>query len=212
VALAQGGEFAFVLLGFAVGARVMDAELSRLLTAVVAVSMAATPLVLAAYERLVLEPRRGPGRARAPALRRGRPGRHRRGLRPLRPDRHPPADRQRLQGGAAGFRHRQIDLIRRFGWRVHYGDASRLDLLRTAGAEKAKLLVIAIDDATRPPRWSRPPSRPSRPVDHRPRLGPPPRLRAAGTGADEVERETFESALNFGRTALERWASASAGR
>jgi Kef-type K+ transport system membrane component KefB len=43
VALAQGGEFAFVLLGFVLGARVPDAELARLLTAIVAVSMAATP-------------------------------------------------------------------------------------------------------------------------------------------------------------------------
>src|SRR5258706_346246 len=58
VALAQGGEFAFVLLGFVLGARVMDAELARLLTAIVAVSMAATPLASAAYERLVLS--RGP--------------------------------------------------------------------------------------------------------------------------------------------------------
>ena len=36
--------------------------------------------------------------------------------------------------------------VRRFGWPVFYGDATRLDLLRTAGAEKAKLLVVAIDD------------------------------------------------------------------
>ena len=40
----------------------------------------------------------------------------------------------------------QIDLLRRFGWKVHYGDASRLDLLRTAGADKARLLIVAIDD------------------------------------------------------------------
>src|SRR3546814_159817 len=47
VGLAQGGEFAFVLLGFVLGARVMDPELARLLTAIVAVSMAATPLASA---------------------------------------------------------------------------------------------------------------------------------------------------------------------
>ena len=40
----------------------------------------------------------------------------------------------------------QVDIIRRFGWPVHYGDASRMDLLRTSGAEKAKLLLVAIDD------------------------------------------------------------------
>src|SRR5215471_9758565 len=50
VALAQGGEFAFVLLGFVLGARVMDAELTRLLTAAVAVSMALTPIATAALD------------------------------------------------------------------------------------------------------------------------------------------------------------------
>src|SRR5258705_11292038 len=40
----------------------------------------------------------------------------------------------------------QIEAMRRFGWRVFYGDATRLDLLRTAGAEKARVLVLAIDD------------------------------------------------------------------
>src|SRR6185503_6893538 len=54
VALAQGGEFAFVLLGFVLGQRVMAPELARLLTAIVAVSMGATPLLTAAYDRFVL--------------------------------------------------------------------------------------------------------------------------------------------------------------
>ena len=40
----------------------------------------------------------------------------------------------------------QIETMRRFGWRVYYGDATRLDLLRTAGADKARVLVVAIDD------------------------------------------------------------------
>src|SRR5262249_48408274 len=57
VALAKGGEFAFVLLGFVLGQRVMAPELARLLTAIVAVSMAATPLVAAGYARWVLSRR-----------------------------------------------------------------------------------------------------------------------------------------------------------
>jgi glutathione-regulated potassium-efflux system ancillary protein KefC len=40
----------------------------------------------------------------------------------------------------------QIEAMRRFGWRVFYGDATRLDLMRTAGAASAKVLVLAIDD------------------------------------------------------------------
>src|SRR5439155_17861440 len=40
----------------------------------------------------------------------------------------------------------QIEAMRRFGWRVFYGDATRLDLMRTAGADRARVIVIAIDD------------------------------------------------------------------
>jgi glutathione-regulated potassium-efflux system ancillary protein KefC len=40
----------------------------------------------------------------------------------------------------------QIEAMRRFGWRVYYGDATRLDLMRTAGADKARVVVVAIDD------------------------------------------------------------------
>ncbi|HEY0437418.1 MAG TPA: monovalent cation:proton antiporter-2 (CPA2) family protein [Phenylobacterium sp.] len=203
VALAQGGEFAFVLLGFVLGARVMDAELARLLTAVVAVSMAATPLVTAAFDRFVLS----------------------------RPEARAEPERLAFDDDApdvivAGFGRfgqvatrlllganfnvvilessiEQIDLLRRFGWRVHYGDASRLDLLRSAGAEKAKLLVVAIDDQDKAVElvqaareafphieilaraWDR---------RHAYEL-----MKAPGV---EVERETFESALNLGRRAL----------
>lgn len=144
-ALSQGGEFAFVLLTFAVANRVMDAQLAGLLTAAVALSMAATPLVFAAWQRL------------------SRVG-------PVVPD-EPEND---FDGGepqvliagvgrfgqivsrvlnANGFETsvlensvEQIALLRRFGRHVYYGDALRLDLLRAAGAEKAKVLVIAIDN------------------------------------------------------------------
>src|SRR5262249_34152265 len=40
----------------------------------------------------------------------------------------------------------QIEAMRRFGWRVYYGDVTRLDLLRIAGAASARVLVLAIDD------------------------------------------------------------------
>jgi voltage-gated potassium channel Kch len=41
----------------------------------------------------------------------------------------------------------QIDTVRRFGWKAYYGDATRMDLLASAGAAHARLLVVAIDDA-----------------------------------------------------------------
>lgn len=203
--LAQGGEFAFVLLGFAMGARVLEPELARLLTAVVAVSMAATPLLLATYQWLVLdraeirpEPERlafdeGPPDAIVAGF--GRFGQI--------------ATRLLIANGfnvvLLDSSIEQIDLIRRFGWRVHYGDASRLDLLRTAGAERAKLLVIAIDDRDKA----------SEMVEAAKQAFPHLKIMARAfdrrhayelldAGADEVERETYESALNFGRHALVR--------
>lgn len=203
VALAQGGEFAFVLLGFVLGAQVMSAELAHLLTAVVAVSMAATPLLSAAYDRLILS--RGDDRDEPEAL---------------------PFDESAPDVIVAGFGRfgqiatrllmannfkvvlldssiEQIEVIRRFGWRVHYGDASRMDLLRTAGADKAKLLIVAIDDRDKA----------SEMVEAAHQLFPNLKILARAwdrrhayellkTPNVSVERETFESALNLGRKAL----------
>lgn len=203
VALAQGGEFAFVLLGFAAGAQVLPPELSRLFAAVVAVSMAATPLMMAGFDRLVLsrerpreEPERLPFDERAPDVIMAGFGRF---------------------GQIAGrllmandFKVvtlessiEQIDLLRRFGWRVHYGDAGRLDLLRAAGADKAKLLLVAIDDRDKSVELVEAareafPDLPilARAYDRR------HAYELLRHGATAVERETFESALNFGRQAL----------
>jgi len=203
VALAQGGEFAFVLLGFAVGAQVLPPELSRLFTAVIAMSMAATPLLLAGFDRLVL--------SRRPFLEE--------------PERLPfsEGDPDAIVAGFGRFGQiaarllivnnfkvvtlessiEQIDLLRRFGWRVHYGDAGRLDLLRAAGADKAKLLVVAIDDRDRAldlveaAREAFPNLRViARAYDRRHAYELPRR------GAHAVERETFEGALNMGRRGL----------
>jgi glutathione-regulated potassium-efflux system ancillary protein KefC/glutathione-regulated potassium-efflux system protein KefB len=97
----------------------------------------------------------------------------------------------------------QIEVIRRFGWTVHYGDASRMDLLRTAGADKAKLLIVAIDDRDKA----------SEMVEAAHDLFPHLQILVRAwdrrhayellkTPNVSVERETFESALSLGRTAL----------
>jgi glutathione-regulated potassium-efflux system ancillary protein KefC/glutathione-regulated potassium-efflux system protein KefB len=203
VALAQGGEFAFVLLGFVLGARVLSAELAHLLTAVVAVSMAATPLLSAGYDRLVLsrtedreEPDELPFDEGAPDVIVAGFGRF-----------GQIATRLLL---ANNFKVvlldssiEQIEVIRRFGWTVHYGDASRMDLLRTAGADKAKLLIVAIDDRDKA----------SEMVAAAHELFPNLKILARAwdrrhayellkTPNVSVERETFESALSLGRKAL----------
>jgi glutathione-regulated potassium-efflux system ancillary protein KefC/glutathione-regulated potassium-efflux system protein KefB len=205
VALAQGGEFAFVLLGFAVGAQVLPPELSKLFTAVIAVSMAATPLLLAGFDRLVLsrqpsreEPQNEAFDERAPdaiVAGFGRFGQI--------------ATRLLISNGfkvvTLESSIEQIDILRRFGWRVYYGDASRLDLLRDAGADKARLLLVAIDERDKA----------SEMVEAARQAFPNLTILVRAydrrhayellrLGADVVERETFESALNFGRRALVR--------
>ena len=197
VALAQGGEFAFVLLTFTVGAGVMGAELARLLTAVVALSMALTPLAFGVYEKLVL--------ARMAA----------------RPEpEHIPFDEGDPDVIVAGFGRfgqiaarlllandfkvvvldssiEQIDTIRKFGWRVHYGDASRIDLLRTAGAEKARLLLVAIDDKDKAIEMVQAAS------EAFPNLTVMARAYdLIKAGVDDVERELFEGSLAYARRAL----------
>jgi hypothetical protein len=86
---------------------------------------------------------------RAAALRHGhragQPGHHRR-FRALWADRRPRAGARRIPFTALDVSADQVDFVKRFGNKVYYGDASRLDLLRAAGADKAKLFVNAIDE------------------------------------------------------------------
>jgi glutathione-regulated potassium-efflux system ancillary protein KefC len=145
--LAQGGEFAFLLFSFATQNQVIDPELANLLIVVVVLSMIATPLVIILYERYIRP--RFVGCASAPESEE-MPG-----------DENPVivagygrfgqiVSRMLVADGIqttlldhdAG----QIELTGRFGYKVFYGDASRAELLRAAGAERARLLIIAIDD------------------------------------------------------------------
>lgn len=207
VALAQGGEFAFVLLAFTVGSGVTSQPLADLLTAAVAVSMALTPLAMMGFDRIVT------------AMEAARPN-------------AAPADPQfedvdaepdiiiagfgrfgQIAGRlliANGFKStvldsniEQIELLRRFGRRVHYGDATRLDLLRAAGAERARMLIVAVDDREKTTEI----------VEKAREAFPDLTILARAfdrrhaydllaNGANAIERETFESALALGVTAL----------
>ena len=200
--LSQGGEFAFVVFGAARAARLFDAGQEALLTITVALSMATTPLLLLAYDRAIA--RRAhvsrPSDAVSPEgpviiAGFGRFGQI--------------VGRLLLANGirAVVLDHDadQVDSLRKFGYKVFYGDATRLDLLEAAGARNARLLVNAIDDVDASlalvdrVRANFPGleivSR-ARNVSHYFEL----RLR----GVTVAERETFESALRAGRSALER--------
>jgi len=142
VALSQAGEFAFVLFGAA--STVLPAPVAAILNAAVAVSMLTTPFVVMGYERFLM--RRLDQPVRAPdAIRETNPvivaGFGRFGQVVVRVLRG-------LGIGATVIDHDpgQIDTVRRFGWKAYYGDATRLDLLESAGAASARLLLIAIDD------------------------------------------------------------------
>ena len=203
--LAQGGEFAFVVFQVAAGAHVLAPDTSSLLIGAVTLSMLLTPLLLVLVDKLVLP----------------------RYVRSARPSMAEISEPQQAPVIIAGFgRYGQIvgrmlaaqgipatvldhdaDMIeaaRAFGYKVFYGDATRLDLLRTAGAQAAKVLVIAVDDI----RQSLKIVEMAR--EHFPRLSLVARARDVthwnelrDRGVALVEREVFESSLRSGRTVLE---------
>jgi monovalent cation:proton antiporter-2 (CPA2) family protein len=205
VALCQVGEFAFVLLTFTAGAGVIPRPLADFLAAVTALSMAATPVVMMLFERVAAmrDPYRNRAMPEVIPFDSGAPDAIIAGFGRF----GQVAGRLLVANGYktvtldASIEH--IDLLRRFGRPVHYGDASRMELLKTAGADHAKLLVVAIDDRDKAVQiveaaredfphlkilaraWDR---------RHAYDL-----LRA---GAHDIERETFEGALTLGTRAL----------
>jgi monovalent cation:proton antiporter-2 (CPA2) family protein len=203
-ALAQGGEFGFVLFSFASSQGVLDAETVAPLVAVVALSMALTPLLML-FQDKVLQPLLAYGRA---------------------PEREPDAMEEEnpvLIAGFGRFGHivarllrargvectvldidsDQVEMLRKLGLKVFYGDASRHDLLHSAGAGQAKLFVVAVDD-------------PDKSIDivetvrkHFPELeilarafGRPHAYELMERGVQRVYRETLDSSLALGIDAL----------
>ncbi|MCY1036947.1 monovalent cation:proton antiporter-2 (CPA2) family protein [Corallococcus sp. BB11-1] len=147
VVISQGGEFAFVLFSLAVSFHVMDRPRADLLVLVVGLSMAVTPFLSIVHERWVAPrfQKKGPQREYDVSPDQDHPviiaGMGRVGqvvARLLRA--------RRIGFTAIDASAEHIDFIQRFGNQVFYGDASRLDLLRAARADKARVFVIAIDD------------------------------------------------------------------
>ena len=202
--LAQGGEFAFVLLQFASIEGAMTGELAALLVVVVALSMAFTPLLMIINERLI-DPRftRLSAPCDADTIEdEGNPvivagyGRFGQVV----------ARMLHAQGiGTTVLDHDpdQIELIRKYGYKVYYGDAARIDMLRTAGAERAKLFILAIDDeevaveSTKTVKQHFPHLKVLARARNRPHAHA-----LVKAGADVYQRETFASAVELGRTAL----------
>ena len=153
ILLSQGGEFAFVILAAATGGLLIYPEAASLFTAVVTLSMASTPLLLALWNRLPEPEGRAEGGSSYDGPEKAAPGRvivigygrfgqivtqmlHARGLDVVLIDTKPD----------------QIDRSREFGWTVYYGDGFRPDVLRAAGAGQAQLLVVTSGGAWEPHR------------------------------------------------------------
>ena len=201
VLLAQGGEFAFVILGLGAANEALPEATAQAITLAVALSMIATPFFLLFHDRVI-----------APRL----------GVLIERPAEQPEPAKVIVAGlgrvgqvvarllNASGFQPTVLDddpdgveELRKFGFRVFYGDATRLDLLHAAGADRANLLVIALDDRdaiTQLARIAR---------TNFPRLRIIARahdmrhmFELRDIGVEMMERETWLSALKIGETAL----------
>jgi glutathione-regulated potassium-efflux system protein KefB len=143
LALAQGGEFAFVLftVGFSAGALTWDT--SELLTIVVTLSMAATPIALKIEELLSRRRKTTPAYETPPdndghviIAGFGRFGQIVGRI----------LAAKRIPFTALDIDAEQVEVVRRFGSQTFYGDASRPEILDAAGAHDARALVLAIDD------------------------------------------------------------------
>jgi glutathione-regulated potassium-efflux system ancillary protein KefC len=203
--LAQGGEFAFVVFQAAAGAKVLSGNAASLLIGAVALSMLLSPLLLVLIDKFLLPRWAAQGNRTLAEI----------------------SEPQDAPVVIAGFgRYGQIvgrmllaegitptvldhdaemvEVIGEFGYRVFYGDATRLDLLRIAGCSKAKVLVVAVDDALQSLKI----------VDiakaHFPQLEIVARARDVphwyalrDRGVMRVERELFEASLRSARSVLE---------
>lgn len=205
ILLAQGGEFGFVVFQLAQGNGMIDAAQNSALVAAVALSLALTPLLLTGGDRLMSQKlaRLGQKKKRDEAPPPPSPiiiaGSGRYGqvvARMLRAN--------GIEATVLDHDSEAIESLRRFGWTVYYGDATRLDMLRTAGAATARILVIAIDDIAQSLKLA------ELAREHFPQLTVVARARNVQhyyqlheAGVRHIERETFDSALMSARSVLE---------
>jgi len=150
--LAQGGEFAFVLVAFSADNGVLSQDTSAILFLVVALSMAVTPLLLLFNDKVIM-----------PQVFRSENTREEDAIDE---DAIDEDESQLIIAGFGSFgvvlgrfliangmsatilddNPENIDVLRKFGFKVYYGDATRADLLTSAGAEKARVLIVTVDD------------------------------------------------------------------
>ena len=203
LSLAQAGEFAFVLIGFALANFVLDSETADLLLLVVALTMLVTPLLFIVYDKLIAAAYCRGEEREADTI-----------------DEENPiiiAGRGRVGGivdrmlDAAGHRSTVIDYdsthlehLKKFGVQSYFGDATRPDLLASAGIARAKLLIVALDEREQIDKLV------GYAIQNFPNLHVIARAidrdhvyHLWAMGARDVIRETYDSSLRMGRSAYE---------
>ena len=203
--LAQGGEFAFVVFQ-AAGPNVLPPGVTSLLIGAVALSMLLSPLLLVLIDKFVLprynQLKDGPKMAEISEQQDAKVlicgfGRYGQIVGRM-------VSSQGLKVTVLDHDPDSIEALRQFGFRVFYGDATRLDLLRTAGAATAKAIVVAVDDIEQSLRI----------VDLVQEHFPQARIIARARNVnhmyqlldrkvEHIEREVFESSLRSARSVLE---------
>lgn len=202
VLMAQGGEFAFVLYAAATSVHIIDAEANAILTATIIVSMALTPIMIILHDRLMPKP--------APSMEGvetadnlsasvlligfGRFGQ---------------IVSQPLLGNSCSISiiETSTDAIRNardFGFKIYFGDGSRLDILHAAGANRARLIIIGVNDREASLKIAElvKAEFPLVPVLAR-SFDREHAIELIHAGVEYQIRETFESALALGEKALE---------
>ena len=203
---AQGGEFAFVLYASALAVGVFDARTSALMTAVVILSMALTPLVTIVVTRFLLPEEKGLSPDDADGVERA-DGLHGRVL-IIGFGRFAQVVSQPLLAHDVDVTiiENDVEMIQAagdFGFKVYYGDGTRLDVLRASGAGTAEAVLVCVDK----------PEAADRIVELVKGEFPLTRLyaraydrghslRLVKAGVDYELREIFESALKFGGKVL----------
>ena len=200
--LAQAGEFGFVLLSFTVASNVIPNAIAEQLLLIVALSMLLTPLLFIIYERIIAPRYQAKINREADAIDQqckviiaghGRVG----GI----------ANRMLRGAGfdttVIDFSSSNLEMLRAFNMKVYYGDATRPDLLHAAGIDSADILVIAIDGKEHITEL----------VRYMAKTHPHVHLIARAVdrhhvydlwaaGCRDIVRETFDSSLRIGRSAL----------
>jgi len=198
LSISQGGEFAFVIFGIASAIKLVPEDTVLLLTAVISLSMAFSPLLNIINDQINIRLCKDQAKPAYDVITNESPEIIIAGLgrfgqifaRILRA--------QGIPFVAIDHDSEQIEMLRKFGNKVYYGDASRVEILEAAGANKAKFLILAIDDMDASLNTVKVVQ------EHFPKLKIFARARNRGhafdlmdAGVTNIKRETFDSSAHF---------------